>query len=89
MSDSQGFSYDPEKSIEMLRYVEGICADEVEAAMHLAVCLVALCPDLDIALDLVRYIDSQDTNEACGRGDSIGIAIAACRAELSADGKLS
>ena len=35
------------------------------------------------------YYQEGSSYEACGRGDTIGSAIAACRAELSSDDKLS
>ena len=63
MEKTKANDYDPKKSIEILRYVEGRCVDEIEAVAYLAVCLVSLSPDLETTLDLVRLIESQRDQE--------------------------
>jgi len=52
-------NWTPEKGDQIMALVESICEDEVDAAAHLASCLLALIPDGDSAISLVRYLYTQ------------------------------
>jgi|TARA_R100000501_G_C2547691_1_gene63713 hypothetical protein len=53
----------PEKSEKLLVFVEELCEDPMDASAHLASCLVALCPKIEYALDLCKFVESQIPEE--------------------------
>jgi ABC-type cobalamin transport system ATPase subunit len=54
--------FDPDKADKLLRSAEDICDSEWQAALHLAVCLMGLAPDLEYAQLLIRCIDTVAKN---------------------------
>ena len=49
----------PEKAEKLLVFIEELCEDPVDASAHLASCLVALCPKLEYALELCKFVEHQ------------------------------
>jgi hypothetical protein len=49
--------FNPEKSVKLLELAESICRDEFDAAEHLAVSFMSLCPNLDIATTMIKTVD--------------------------------
>ena len=60
MTDPNFFAnFDPDKADKLLKYAESICVDEIDAAAHLAACLMGLVPRKEIASIMLDYIEIQ------------------------------
>ena len=52
-------NFDNDKADSLIQHAESICRDETDAAAHLAACLMALVPDLNLAINMIGYVESQ------------------------------
>tara|TARA_R100001443_G_scaffold96519_1_gene103359 strand:+ start:651 stop:863 length:213 start_codon:yes stop_codon:yes gene_type:complete len=52
-------NFDPNKAEKLLNLAEEICKDEQTAALHFAVCLMGLAPNLESAQLLCKNVDIQ------------------------------
>jgi hypothetical protein len=59
MKDDPFKNFDNDKADSLLQHAESICDDEIDAAAHLAACLMALVPDLDLAINMIGYVEFQ------------------------------
>ena len=52
-------NFDPEKADKLLAFAEEICIDEIDAAAHLAACLMGIVPNSKHALVMLEYVELQ------------------------------
>jgi hypothetical protein len=52
-------NFDPEKADTLLAVAKEMCIDEIDAAAHLAACLMGLVPRKEIANAMLDYVELQ------------------------------
>tara|TARA_Y100000593_G_scaffold71367_1_gene131035 strand:+ start:362 stop:559 length:198 start_codon:yes stop_codon:yes gene_type:complete len=60
MIDPNPFAnFHPDKADKLLEFAESICVDEIDAAAHLAACLMGLVPRKEVANAMLDYVEHQ------------------------------